>query len=47
MEVFNCYLVGIIEVVLKDYISDKINWCIMLKNEIKDEDLVEWCNKLK
>ena len=32
---------------LKDYVGDKTNWRTMLKNEIKDEDLVDWRNKLK
>ena len=47
VEVPNRYLAGIIEVALKDHVSDKTNWRTMLKNEIKDEDLVEWRNKLK
>ncbi len=47
VEVPNRYLAGITEVALKDHISDKTNWRTMLKNEIKDEDLVEWRNKLK
>jgi hypothetical protein len=47
VEVPNRYLAGITEVALKDYVSDKTNWRTMLKNDIKDEDLVEWRNKLK
>ncbi|HAT67238.1 MAG TPA: DUF2797 domain-containing protein [Flavobacteriaceae bacterium] len=47
VEVPNRYLAGITEVALKDHISDKTNWRTMLKNEIKDEDLVAWRNKLK
>jgi len=47
VEVPNRYLAGITEVALKDHIGDKTNWRTMLKNEIKDEDLVEWRNKLK
>ncbi len=47
LEVPNRYLAGIAEVALKDHVSDKTNWRTMLKNEIKDEDLVEWRNKLK
>jgi hypothetical protein len=47
VEVPNRYLAGITEVALKDHVSDKTNWRTMLKNEIKDEDLVEWRNKLK
>ena len=40
VEVPNRYLAGITEVALKDYVSDKTNWRTMLKNEIKDVDLV-------
>ncbi|MBW2939055.1 DUF2797 domain-containing protein [Aureisphaera sp. CAU 1614] len=47
VEVPNRYLAGITEVALKDHISDKTNWRTMLKNEIKDEDLVAWRNELK
>ncbi len=47
VEVPNRYLAGITEVALKDHVADKTNWRTMLKNEIKDEDLVEWRNKLK
>lgn len=47
VEVPNRYLAGITEIALKDHVSDKTNWRTMLKNEIKDEDLVEWRNKLK
>ena len=47
VEVPNRYLAGITEVALKEHVSDKTNWRTMLKNEIKDEDLVEWRNKLK
>ena len=47
VEVPNRYLAGIVEVALKDYVGDKTNWRTMLKNEIDDEDLVEWANKLK
>lgn len=47
VEVPNRYLAGITEVALKDHVSDKTNWRTMLKNDIKDEDLVEWRNKLK
>ena len=32
---------------LKDYVSDKTNWRTMLKNEVVDENLVEWREKLK
>ncbi|NJX15827.1 DUF2797 domain-containing protein [Tamlana crocina] len=47
VEVPNRYLAGITEVALKDHVSDKTNWRTMLKNEIKDENLVEWREKLK
>ena len=47
VEVPNRYLAGITEVALKDYVGDKTNWRTMLKNEIKDENLVEWRDKLR
>ncbi|MDW5287367.1 DUF2797 domain-containing protein [Formosa sp. PL04] len=47
VEVPNRYLAGITEVALKDYVSDKTNWRTMLKNEVEDENLVEWRDKLK
>ena len=47
VEVPNRYLAGITEVALKEHVSDKTNWRTMLKNEIKDEDLVAWKEKLK
>lgn len=47
VEVPNRYLAGITEVALKPYVSDKTNWRTMLKNEIVDENLVEWREKLK
>ncbi|QDO92906.1 DUF2797 domain-containing protein [Formosa sediminum] len=47
VEVPNRYLAGITEVALKDYVSDKTNWRTMLKNEVQDENLVEWREKLK
>ncbi|MBT8254952.1 MAG: DUF2797 domain-containing protein [Bacteroidia bacterium] len=47
VEVPNRYLAGITEVALKEHVSDKTNWRSMLKNDLKDEDLVEWRNKLK
>ena len=46
VEVPNRYLAGITEVALKDQVSDKTNWRAMLKNDIKDEDLVGWREKL-
>jgi hypothetical protein len=47
VEVPNRYLAGITEVALKDHVSDKTNWRSMLKNDIKDEDLVLWRERLK
>ncbi|WP_242202824.1 DUF2797 domain-containing protein [Aestuariivivens insulae] len=47
VEVPNRYLAGITEVALKDHVSDKTNWRTMLKNEIKDEDLVAWRERLR
>lgn len=47
VEVPNRYLAGITEVALKAYVADKTNWRTMLKNEVKDENLIEWRDKLK
>jgi hypothetical protein len=47
VEVPNRYLAGITEVALKDYVGDKTNWRTMLKNDIADENLVEWRERLK
>ena len=47
VEVPNRYLAGITEVALKAHISDKTNWRSMLKNDLKDEDLVAWREQLK
>ena len=47
VEVPNRYLAGITEVALKDYVADKTNWRTMLKNDIEDENLVEWRERLK
>lgn len=47
VEVPNRYLAGITEVALKDHIADKTNWRNMLKNDTKDENLVEWRERLK
>jgi hypothetical protein len=47
VEVPNRYLAGITEVALKDFVADKTNWRTMLKNEIKDENLMEWRERLK
>ncbi|WP_158975613.1 DUF2797 domain-containing protein [Cellulophaga sp. L1A9] len=47
VEVPNRYIAGITEVALKNYVGDKTNWRTMLKNEIVDENLIDWRNKLK
>lgn len=47
VEVPNRYLAGITEIALKDHVSDKTNWRTMLQNKIKDENLIDWRNKLK
>ncbi|MFC5194640.1 MULTISPECIES: DUF2797 domain-containing protein [Bizionia] len=47
VEVPNRYLAGITEVALKDFVADKTNWRNMLKNDVKDENLVDWRDKLK
>ncbi|MGB5275432.1 MAG: DUF2797 domain-containing protein [Flavobacteriaceae bacterium] len=47
VEVPNRYLAGITEVALKDHIGDKTNWRKMLTNDVEDEDLVVWRNKLR
>ncbi|WP_370392482.1 DUF2797 domain-containing protein [uncultured Winogradskyella sp.] len=47
VEVPNRYLAGITEVALKEHVSDKTNWRNMLKNNLKDEDLVAWRERLK
>ncbi|WP_104734740.1 DUF2797 domain-containing protein [Hanstruepera ponticola] len=47
VEVPNRYLAGVTEVALKDHVSDKTNWRTMLKNDIQDENLVEWRERLK
>lgn len=47
VEVPNRYLAGITEVALKDHVSDKTNWRTMLKNDVVDENLVEWRDRLK
>ncbi|MBW1294611.1 DUF2797 domain-containing protein [Aquimarina litoralis] len=47
VEVPNRYLAGITEVALKEHIADKTNWRKMLKNEIEDENLVEYRERLK
>lgn len=47
VEVPNRYLAGITEVALKDHVADKTAWRKMLTNEVQDEDLVEWRDKLR
>ncbi|MBD1259550.1 DUF2797 domain-containing protein [Maribacter polysiphoniae] len=47
VEVPNRYLAGITEVALKDHIGDKTNWRKMLTNNVDDEDLITWRNKLR
>ena len=47
VEVPNRYLAGITEVALKAHVSDKTNWRNMLKNDVKDENLVEWRDRLE
>lgn len=47
VEVPNRYLAGLTEVALKDYVADKTNWRTMLKNEVVDENLVDWRDRLK
>lgn len=47
VEVPNRYLAGITEVALKEHVADKTNWRKMLKNDIEDESLISWRNKLK
>ncbi len=47
VEVPNRYLAGITEVALKNYVADKTNWRKMLKNDIEDENLLEWRQRLK
>ena len=32
---------------LKDHVADKTNWRKMLKNDIEDENLVEWREQFK
>ena len=47
VETPNRYLAGITEVALKAHVADKTNWRKMLKNDVDDENLVEWRNRLK
>ncbi|WP_396602233.1 DUF2797 domain-containing protein [Algibacter sp. R77976] len=47
VEVPNRYLAGITEVALKDHVADKTNWRKMLKNDVVDESLEAWRDRLK
>lgn len=47
VEVPNRYLAGITEVALKEHVADKTNWRKMLKNEIQDENLLDFKERLK
>ncbi|WP_378181919.1 DUF2797 domain-containing protein [Aquimarina sp. SS2-1] len=47
VEVPNRYLAGITEVALKEHVADKTNWRKMLKNDIEDEDLTVYRDRLK
>lgn len=47
VEVPNRYLAGVTEVALKEHVSDKTNWRSMLKNDVKDESLTDWRDKLR
>ena len=47
VEVPNRYLAGVTEVALKAYVADKTNWRKMLKNDIEDESLLEWRDRLR
>ena len=40
-------MAGITEVALKDHVGDKTNWRTMLTNNVVDENLQEWREKLK
>ena len=47
LEVPNRYLAGITEVALKDFVADKTNWRTMLRNDVVDENLMEWRDRLR
>ena len=47
VEVPNRYLAGITEVALKEHVADKTNWRKMLKNDVEDESLISWKEKLR
>lgn len=46
IETPNRYLAGVGEVALKEFVADKTNWRKMLKNEIEQNDLFEFRDKL-
>ncbi len=46
MEAPNRYLAGVTEVALKSHLSDKTNWRKMLTNNVVDQDLAAWRDKL-
>jgi ribosomal protein S14 len=46
LEAPNRYLAGITEVALKSHLSDKTNWRKMLTNDVIDQDLSAWRDKL-
>lgn len=47
VEVPNRYLAGITEVALKDHVGDKTAWRKMLTNDVQDENLIAWRDKLR
>ena len=47
VETPNRYLAGITEVALKEHVSDKTHWRKMLTNQLKDEDLFAWRERLR
>jgi len=47
VETPNRYLAGITEVALKEHVSDKTQWRKMLTNQLKDEDLFAWRERLR
>ncbi len=46
LEAPNRYLAGLTEVALKSHLSDKTNWRKMLTNDVMDQDLAAWRDKL-
>ncbi|MEN8789418.1 MAG: DUF2797 domain-containing protein [Flavobacteriaceae bacterium] len=46
LEAPNRYLAGVTEVALKSHLSDKTNWRKMLTNDVVDQDLTAWRDKL-